>query len=260
MRFLMMTLIFCPLAWAQDAEEPVPEEKPEPVEAKPVEEKVEEGELLTATRLRERVRTMRKDVLVGGPAVVRSEKEALKFYRKKLNELARRADELRTNRDVKESEYDLALDTTLNAKDEAERQQAARQASVLRAEMAELDTEIALLDRQGEALGNGVMAIRKRMEQRKRLLTRFDRPDSYEELPYLSDGVLDLDGDDEAGGDPFVDEGFIEDLIRRDPHNARKVIYQYSVDIYWKKFPLTPPRSALKVLLKFPEPDLPGGR
>ena len=259
MRILSTLLLFLyvivPAAHAQD--DAAPEE---PAKTEPAPEKnVEESELLTASSMRDRVRTMRKNVLVGGPAVVRSEKEALKFYRKKVNEVARRTDELRTQRDVKESEYDLALDTTLKAANDEEQQAAARTASKLRGEMAELDTEIALLERQGEGLGRAIGAIRKRMEQRKRLLSRFDRPEYAEELAYLGDGLLEMD-DEEEGGDPFVDEAFINDLIKRDEAAARKLLFGTSTELYWKKFPLTPPRVALSRALRPPPADLPEQR
>ena len=87
---------------------------------------------VTATKLRERVRVMRKNVLGGGPSVEKSEKEALRFYRRKLEQLARRTDELHTQRDMKQAEYNVALDATLKSSDAQERDQAARDANRLR--------------------------------------------------------------------------------------------------------------------------------
>lgn len=252
-------LVLAGTALAQDAPtkpaelpiEPMPEEEPA----------ADESTLLTASKLRERVRQMRRLVLGGGPAVAASEKEALRFYRRKIDELARRADELRTERDLKQAEYDLALDTTLNAKSESERQDAAKQAKRLGDEMREIDDEIAGLERRGDGLGRGVASIQRRIERRRQLMNRFEQPDFYDELPYLSDELVDFEeeGTDD-GVDPFLDPAFLDDLLRRDPAKARELLFLYNPKLYWERFPLTPPRDGLRDALRFPPPDLPGKR
>ena len=92
-------------ALAQDA---APIEEPPKTEA--IEEPADDGALLRAVDLREKVRNMRRSVLGGGPAVEEAEREALVFYRRKIQETASRIDELRTDRDAKDAEYRLALD------------------------------------------------------------------------------------------------------------------------------------------------------
>ena len=61
-------------------------------------------------------------------------------------------------------------------------------------------------------------------------------------------------------GDPFMDEEFISDLLARDPAAAKSLLFSHDPIGYWKRFPLTPPRAALKRALLFPAADLPGSR
>ncbi|MHC4953270.1 MAG: hypothetical protein ACYTGZ_05220 [Planctomycetota bacterium] len=217
--------------------------------------------LLNAAKLRDRVRGMRKQVLGGGPAVVKSESEALRFYRGKIHEMARRADELRTQRDSKEAEYRVALDTTLKSEDPAERAEAAREAQQLRSAMRDLDDQIAEIEKRGESLGRGVEGIQRRIDKRKRLLSNFDRSDIVEDLPYLDDEVLGGEEDEAGGGgNPWGDEGFIQDLLRTDPEAARRLLYEADPAAYWKRFPLKPTAKSLRKALPFPPADLPGNR
>lgn len=221
----------------------------------------EDSSLLTATKLREKVRTTRRNILAGGPAVEKSEKEALRFYRRKINALARQTEEVRTNHAMKQAEYEIALESTLKAESDSERAGAAREASKLRAEMRALVADIKALERQGDMLGRGVAGIQKRMDARKRMIRRFESPEALEDLPYLSDEILEYAEEEETeSGDPFMDEEFINDLLARDPAAAKSLLFSHDPIGYWKRFPLTPPRAALKRALLFPAADLPGSR
>ncbi len=223
-------------------------------------EKADDSTMLGAAELRERVQEMRKRVLGGGPAVERSEKEALRFYRKKIDELARKADDLRTTRDLKVTDYELALDGTLDASGPEERAGSARTANRLRAEIDETDAEIARLEKQADVLGHGVASIQKRAERRKSLLARMQGPEFYAEIPNLGDELVDFAGDEDAPeADPFLDSGFIDDLLRRDPDRGRELLFEHDPLQYWKRFPLAPPRS-VRMALRFPAPDLPARR
>ena len=226
----------------------------------PAAEEKTESAALSSTELRNKVRNMRKQVLGGGPAVMGSEKEALKFYRGKIQEMARRADDLRTQRDSKDAEYRVALDTTLNSKDASERADAARTARRLKQEIRLLEMEIAELEKRGESVGRGVAGIQRRIEKRQRVLSEFDRKDIVEDLPYLEDDVLGDDADVESGGSPFDDAEFVEDLLRQDPEAARRLLFNADPVAYWKRFPLKPLRGSLKKALPFPPADLPGQR
>jgi hypothetical protein len=220
----------------------------------------EESSLLTSTRLRGNVREMRKQVLGGGPAVVKSEKEALRFYRGKIQEMARRADDLRTQRDSKDAEYRVALDTTLTSEDPTERADAAREAQRLKTEIRSLDAEIADMEKRGEAIGRGVEGIQRRISKRERLVSQFERSDMVEDMPYLADDVLGDDVESSGSSSPFTDEGFIQDLLRRDPEAARRLLFEADPKAYFERFPLKPIPGSLKRALPYPPADLPGAR
>ena len=220
----------------------------------------EDNSALTSTRLRGKVRNMRRQVLGGGPAVVKSEKEALKFYRGKIQEMARRTDDLRTQRDSKDAEYQVALDTTLQSDDPTERAEAAREAQQLKSQIRGHDAEIAGMEKRGEALGRGVEGIQRRISKRQRLISQFERNDIVDDMPYLADDVLGDDDDAGAAGNPFSDEGFIDDMLKRDPEAARRLLFDADPVAYFERFPLKPMTRSLKKALPFPPADLPGAR
>ncbi|MHC4849218.1 MAG: hypothetical protein ACYTEG_12285 [Planctomycetota bacterium] len=252
LEMLLILLLGTGLLAAEGDENPTAETK-----------KVEEGDensLLTSTRLRGKVRNMRKQVLGGGPAVVKSEKEALKFYRGKIQEMASRSDDLRTQRDSKDAEYRVALDTTLKSEDPGERGEAAREAQRLKAEIRGLDNEIAAMEKRGESIGRGVESIQRRISKRERLVSQFERNDIVDDMPYFADDVL---GDDEgagASGNPFADEDFINDMLKQDPEAARRLLFDADPVAYFDRFPLKPITRSLKKALPFPPADLPGSR
>lgn len=244
-------LATAPLFAAESEKDTSPSERPEVEETS--------SSAISSTALRNKVRNMRKQVLGGGVAVMKSEKAALKFYRGKIQEMARRADDLRTQRDSKDAEYRVALDTTLKSEDPGERADAARTARRLKQEIRELDAEIFEIEKRGESLGRGVAGIQRRIDKRKRVLSQFDRATLIDDLPYLDDEVL---GDDEGddGIDPFSDEDFVNDLLASDPEAARRLLFEADPIAYFKRFPLKPSGRALKRALAFPPADLPGQR
>jgi len=224
-------------------------------------DKVSDSALMNSSKLRDRVRGMRKQVLGGGPAVEKSESEAMRFYRGKIHDIARQADELRTQRDSKDAEYRVALDTTLTSEDPDERAEAAREAQGLRRQISALDSETQMLEKRGESLGRGVESIQRRIDKRKRLLSTFDRGEVVDDLPYLEDEVLGGE-EDEGGGasNPFGDDEFIADLLKRDPTAARRLIFEADPRNYFARFPLKPSQKSLRKALPFPPPDMPGNR
>jgi len=237
-------------AWAQD---PAPAADAPKTEA--VEEPADEGALLRAVELREKVRNMRRSVLGGGPAVEDAEREALVFYRRKIQETAGRIDELRTDRDAKDAEYRLALDYTLEAKSPSKGEASARHAARLKAEIAGIDAEIAELVTQREQLSGASAAISARIDRRKRVLTHFDSdPEILQPLPFLGEDVIGPDEEDLAASDPFADGEFLSDLMRRDPDQARRILFERDPTRYWRMFPLTPPESVLRKAFPYPRP------
>lgn len=257
-RYLILILALSLPATAQDSA-PV-ETAPESNKTNPAAESDEDNALLNSSRLRSKVRGMRKQVLGGGPAVVKSEKEALKFYRGKIQDVARHADDMRTERDGKNAEYEIALETTLKSDNAAERAEAARKAQRLRTEIAQLDSDIAGMEKRGESLGRGVASIQRRIQKRETLINSFDRTNEVDDFPMLADDVLGDDDEVGAGGDPFADEAFIKDLLRRDPQAARRLLHDADPQKYFERFPLKPDSRSLKKALPFPPADLPSER
>jgi len=242
----------------QEEDQPVP---PPKGPAREGEKRKDEGGVLEkAVELKIRVRKMRESVLGGGPAVEKAEREALAFYRRKIQENARRVDDLRTTQDAKEAEYHLALDATLGADSAEARDSAARLAASLRAEIASTEQDIKDLERQRAALGNAAAAVQARIERRKRIVTHFEEVDSVEGMPFLGTEALGPDEEGAAGPDPFADRAFLADLLRLDPKRARAILFERDPARYWKMFPLTPPEEVLRRAIAFPAPDFPGRR
>ena len=262
MRFHLIWILLLggAMAWAQEGDAPAdaPEPAAEEAAAPEAEKKDEEGTLMKAVELRGRVREMRRSVIGGGPAVEQAEKEALGFYRRKIGKNAGRVDELRTQRDAKDAEYRIALDATLEANDKATSDAAARRAASLRKEIGDLDAEIEELVRQRDQLGAAVAAIQRRMDRRRQIMGHFDAGEEIETLPFLGEDVLGPDDESLGGDDPFSNSAFLEDLLRRDPARARRILFDRDPARYWKLFPLTRPESTLRKAIPFPPPDLPG--
>jgi hypothetical protein len=223
-------------------------------------DKSEDGTLLTAVDLRGRVRDMRKTVLGGGPSVAKAEREALVFYRKKVQQNLRDGDDLRTTIDAKEAEYQVALDSTLRAGSSEQRNQAASRAAGLRAEIAGINVDLAELEAQRKNLDNAVIAIERRMKRRKKIIEHFDAGEQVDTLPFLGEDVIGPDEEGANAADPFADDEFLRDLMKRDPARAREILIDLDPTRYWTLFPLTPPESLLRQAITFPAADLPGKR
>ena len=115
---MIIVLAGTALVWADPQDEAPPKNvSTEPAPKEETAAELDDDVLITASNLRGRVRDMRKTVLGGGPAVEKAEREALSFYRRKVQQNLRRIDELRTTHDAKDAEYQLALDATLQAQD-----------------------------------------------------------------------------------------------------------------------------------------------
>ncbi len=219
-----------------------------------IEEQAEgSGSLAKAAELRARVRDMRRSVLGGGPSVESAEREALSFYRRQVHETARKIDELRTDRDVKDAEYRLALDATLSADDAESENRAARRAGKLKKEIGDLDARIADLNRQRTQLGNAVVAIQNRMDRRRRVIGRLEEEATFHTLPFLGETVLGPDDEDLDTGDPLLEnDEFFADLMDRDPDKARRMLFLRDPQKYWLMFPLTPPEGVFREAFAHP--------
>ena len=224
------------------------------VETTAVEEQADDsGSLVAAAELRARVREMRRSVLGGGPSVEKAEREALAFYRRKVQKTAMKIDELRTDRDVKDAEYRLALDASLSAEDAQSEDVAVRRAGRLKRDIGEFDAEIAELNRQRTRLGNAVVAIQNRMDRRRRVIEHLEEDVAMDTLPFLGETVLGPDEDEFGGDDPLLlDDEFFADLMERDPERARSMLLLRDPGRYWRLFPLEPPEETIRDAFKYP--------
>ncbi|MEN8148594.1 MAG: hypothetical protein ABFS86_02155 [Planctomycetota bacterium] len=249
---VLIALVALP-AWAQDTQPPSGPPIDAPARTEPVEEPVDEGVLLKTVELRRKVRAMRRSVLGGGPAVEDAEREALVFYRKKIQEIASRIDGLRTDRDAKDAEYRLALDLTLEAEDADEGEAAARRAASLKGDIAGLDATIAELVSQRDQLSGAAGAIQKRIDRRQRVLAHFEtQAEVLQPLPFLGEDVIGPDDEGLSEVDPFEDAELFADLMRRDPDRARQILFEHDPARYWRMFPLTPPEHVLRRAFPYP--------
>ena len=211
------------------------------------------GTMVQAAELKAKVREMRKSVLGGGPSVENAEREALAFYRRKVQQTAIKIDELRTERDVKDAEYRLALDASLSAEDAKTEDASVRRAGRLKRTISELDAEIADLKRQRTQIGNAVVAIQNRMDRRRRVLAQLDEEAEIESLPFLGETALGPDEEEFEGEDPLLnDDEFFADLMERDPARAKQMLLLRDPDRYWRLFPLVVPEKVLSDAFEYP--------
>ena len=252
MRNLMLLIVLIGATAAQAQDGRPAEDPPVAVRAEAsAEGEEEDGGLLKVVELKAKVRAMRRSIVGGGPAVEQAEREALSFYRRKIQQTASRIDDVRTERDAKDAEYRLALDATLEAEGRGA-DSAARRAARLRAEIGDLDAEVLELTRQRDRIGHAVVAIQDRMDRRKRVIAHFETSETVETMPFLGETVLGPDDDVQGGADPFENEELFEDLMRRDPDRARRILFERDPERYWKLFPLSPPESVLRKSFPYP--------
>jgi len=252
MRILML-FVLCLFATTVSAQDVADVDSTAATTAVVAEKAEPSGSLMQAAELKAKVRDMRRAVLGGGPSVERAEKEALVFYRRKVQKTAMKIDELRTERDVKDAEYRLALDASLSAEDLRAEDAAVRRAGRLKRQIGELDSEIADLHRQRTQLGNAVVAIQNRMDRRRRVIARLDEDQTIESLPFLGETALGPDDEDMDAEDPLVhNDEFFADLMERDPQRARQMLLLRDPERYWRLFPLVPPAKVLRDSFGYP--------
>jgi hypothetical protein len=215
-----------------------------------------------AEALRARVHEMRMNLLLGGDHVHRAEDEAVGFYNEKLGYVDERMDGLRADLTEKRTTYDLAVERTLDAETGEQRVAAMRDAQRLRAEIATLERETGDLDQKRESLSSLIAGIEARDRDRRDLVAQLETTGDFDaavSLPLSSIGLAPRlpDAPDVS---PLEDEALIDDLMRRDPRAARRVLFESDPEGYWRRFPLRPPADVLRSAMDFPLPDLPGER
>jgi len=210
--------------------------------------------------LRARIHGMRMDLLLGGEKVRQAENDAAKFYKGKVEMIDQRLDSVAGELIELKANYKSTLGRTLQSSGEA-RPAALREASEQRARIQALEGEEVELGERREHVEKLVGAVEGRGRERDRLATKIESNEEYGEAFAMQLGGIGLAPEVEANaGSPVLDDGLIDDLLAIDPAGARRVLFESDPEGYWRRFPLRPPESVLRSVLKFPPPDLPGQR
>lgn len=221
-----------------------------------------ESSAINAESLRQRIRDMRMNLLLGGDQVRNAETEARSFYGSKIEHVDGRLDTLQSDLAEKRPGYELALDRALTAETPGERQAAMRDASTLRSEISAIEQEAGELGERRGNLSQLVGAIEERDRERERLVAQIEASSVVDEtfaLPLASIGLAPAVNAEPAAS-PLDDDALVRDLLSRDPIGGRGVLFEMDPMGYWRRFPLQPPQGALRDALGFPLPDLPGSR
>ena len=213
--------------------------------------------------LKNRIRGMRSNLLLGGENVRQAEAEAADFYTGKIEQVNLQLDALSAEQTELRASYDLALGRTLESTDEKERVFAMREASRLRAQIAAVEKDAETFRKQRRGLQNMVDGVGSRERERLKLSAQLDSfadPSQSSGLMPMGVGLAPEVDTETKEASFYLDEGFIADLMARDPRRAREVLFAADPVEYWLRFPLQPPGDGLKEALAFPAPDLPGMR
>jgi hypothetical protein len=204
---------------------------------------------------------MRMSLLLGGDNVRRAEREAVDFYEGKAGFVDERLDGNSVELAEKRAQYDLALDRTFNATDEATRIAAMKEADALSREIAALDGERQRLEGRRANLEKLISSVEQRDRDRQRLVAELETADDLGSgglgLFYPSIGLAPTVAEESS---PLENSGLIEDMLQRNPVEARRILFDSDPQAYWQRFPLRPPTQPLRQALAFPVPDLPGDR
>ena len=210
--------------------------------------------------LKRRIHTMRVTLVAGGEKVREADSQALEFYGQKAEQLARRGDAVATDLTERGAEYEVALERVLSATSPEARKAAAEEAAKLRHGIAALEAEADDNTKRRRQFQRAADLVRERVRQRARLAERLDAPGEASllvpPLPYLGLAPDSLGGEEQALADPDL----MDDLMRRDPRRARRILCELNPAAYWRRWPLLPPADILRKALPFPLPDPPGGR
>ena len=212
--------------------------------------------------LRQRIHSMRMDLLLGGDKVRQAETDARRFYQEKIELVQKRQDALAAELTEAHAGYQISLDHALQAKSEDQRRSALAEAREQHRGVATLESEQADLATRQQQLERLVHAVDARARDRDRLATKVEsEPDMGSPLAMpLGDIGLAPEVEMLSPSSPLDDEGLVSDLLARDPVGARRLLYTTDPKGYWTLFPLQPPASALQKVLQLPPPDLPGQR
>lgn len=226
--------------------------------AAPAADRLGGSEAATAESLRQRIRGMRMNLLLGGDQVRRAEEEAVDFYMGKTRSVENRMDDVATELVELRASYDVVLDRALESGSE----EALREAQPLRSRITALEGEETSLVERRSRLSDLVAAVEDRDRDRRRLVDQIESasalPDSFG-APMMGIGLAPPPVATEASV-PLEDDALLRDLLARDPRKAKNLYFSNDPVGYWRRFPLRPPTSALRQAMRFPLPDPVGRR
>ncbi len=244
-----------PLATSQESTQPG---GPPPGSQQPV---TREPEAPSADALRERIHSMRMNLLTGGKHVRAAEAEAVDFFRGKEGRIQDRLDTVQVELSERRATYEVSLDTALDASSVAARAGVMKRAQAQRASIVELENESLQLQQKRADVSRLTSAIESRGRERDALSARLETTGDLDGLLDVPLGMVGLAPVSSAPAtSPFEDDGLLQDLLTRDPRAGRALLYDADPAGYWQRFPLQPPVSVLSQTLRFPQPDLPGQR
>ena len=216
------------------------------------------SEAATAEGLRQRIRDMRMNLLLGGDQVRQAEEQAIDFYVGKTRSVEGRMDDVATELVELRASYDVVLDRALESGSE----EALREAQPLRSRITALESEENGLIERRERLSELVAAVEDRDRDRRRLVDQVESasalPDSFG-VPMMSIGLAPPPIAAEASV-PLEDDQLLQDLLARDPAKAKSMYFAADPERYWRRFPLQPPARTLVGAMRFPLPDPVGRR
>ncbi len=208
--------------------------------------------------LRNRVRKMRMDLLLGGEKVRAAEDEASDFYGRKVNLVEERLDTINADLTEMRASYDLKLQNALSAGSPQDRRAIMTEAAALRSEITSREQEAADLDGKRGKLNTLIGAIDQRDRDRQKLATRMETSDALDfefGLPLASVGLAPEDAA-AAETSPLANAELVRDLLEVDPRGGRQVLFEMDPTGYWELFPLRPPKRGVVAAFGFPLPDL----
>lgn len=216
------------------------------------------SEAATAEGLRQKIRDMRMNLLLGGDQVRRAEEEAVDFYMGKTRSVENRMDDVATELVELRASYDVVLDRALESGSE----EALREAQPLRSRITVLENEESGLVERRSRLSELVAAVEDRDRDRRRLVDQIESasalPDSFG-APMMGIGLAPPPVAVEATV-PLEDDALLRDLLARDPRKAKSLYFSNDPVRYWERFPLQPPQPELRRAMRFPLPDPVGRR
>ncbi len=213
--------------------------------------------------LRQQIRVLRHGLLTGGELVRGAESEAQQFYQKKIQDIDHRMDSITADLADVRASYEVTLEKILGSATEAaglERGAALTGASGLLAAIEGLEAERETLRARRTGFMKAIRIIKVRSRERERLALQLETS-PVADLPSFILPSVGLAPAPIQRPNPLLDDtGLVQDLVHKDPVRAKRLLFEVMPEVYWARWPLSPPAKVLSRALPFPQPDMPGRR